>query len=354
MPSPEFRHRLFDTGFRAIAASGADRWLRRVAQGRGLILTFHHVDPAPVSAYAPNGILSITPDFLDEVLVTLAAEGFDVIGLDSAPERLVRPGGDRPFAVLTFDDGYRDNARHAVPILSRHRVPWTLFVASDFAEGRGRLWWIELERAIGRLDRVRVVRDEAPPLDLPAATAGEKMAAFAVIYRYLRAGSEERLLATISDLCGEAGIGIGRVAEELCLSWGELRGLAADPALSIGAHTIGHPMLAKHGEARVRHEIGEGRARIEREIGRPVRHLSYPVGDPTSAGGREFDIAREAGFDTAVTTRPGHLFPGHAAHLHALPRVSVNGLHQSKAALCALLSGVPFLAWNRGRRLDVA
>ncbi|GJD39630.1 MULTISPECIES: polysaccharide deacetylase family protein [Methylobacterium] len=354
MPSPEFRHRLFDAGFRAIAASGADRWLRRVAQGRGLILTFHHVDPAPVRAYAPNGILSITPDFLDEVLVTLAAEGFDVIGLDSVPERLVRPGGDRPFAVLTFDDGYRDNARHAVPILSRHRVPWTLFVASDFAEGRGRLWWIELERAIGRLDRVRVVRDEAPPLDLPAATAGEKMAAFAVIYQYLRAGSEERLLATISDLCGEAGIGIGRVAEELCLSWGELRGLAADPALSIGAHTIGHPMLAKHGEARVRHEIGEGRARVEREIGRAVRHLSYPVGDPTSAGGREFDIAREAGFDTAVTTRPGHLFPGHAVHLHALPRVSVNGLHQSKAALCALLSGVPFLAWNRGRRLDVA
>jgi peptidoglycan/xylan/chitin deacetylase (PgdA/CDA1 family) len=112
-------------------------------------------------------------------------------------------------------------------------------------------------------------------------------------------------------------------------------------------------MLAKHGEARVRREIGEGRARIEREIGRPVRHLSYPVGDPTSAGMREFAIARETGFDTAVTTRPGHLFPGHADHLHALPRVSVNGLHQSRAALSALLSGVPFLAWNRGRRLSV-
>ena len=132
------------------------------------------------------------------MLGTLVSRGFDVIGLDSVAERLVRPAGDRPFVVLTFDDGYRDNARYAVPLLRRHRVPWTLFVTSDFAEGRGRLWWIKLERAICRLDRVRVPADEAPALDLPAATAEEKMAAFAALYRRLRAGSEERLLATIA------------------------------------------------------------------------------------------------------------------------------------------------------------
>ena len=65
-------------------------------------------------------------------------------------------------------------------------------------------------------------------------------------------------------------------------------------------------------------------------------------------------IAKKLGFVTAVTTRPGHLFPDHAGHLHALPRISINGLHQTEAALASLLSGVPFLAWNRGRRLDVA
>ena len=66
------------------------------------------------------------------------------------------------------------------------------------------------------------------------------------------------------------------------------------------------------------------------------KHLAYPVGDPGSAGVREFALAREAGFATAVTTRPGHLFAGHAAHLTALPRVSVNGLHQSEDAMRAL------------------
>ncbi|MDX3810325.1 MAG: polysaccharide deacetylase, partial [Bosea sp. (in: a-proteobacteria)] len=50
---------------------------------------------------------------------------------------------------------------------------------------------------------------------------------------------------------------------------------------------------------------------------------------------------------------PGHLFAEHADHLHALPRVSLNGLHQNEAALRALLSGLPFWLRGRGRRLDV-
>src|SRR3712207_6310003 len=111
-------------------------------------------------------------------------------------------------------------------------------------------------------------------------------------------------------------------------------------------------MLAKWPTPFARHEIAGSKAVVERKLGRPVRHFAYPVGDPTSAGPREFALAREAGFATAVTTRPGHLFPAHRTHLHALPRVSVNGLHQSEEALRALLSGVPFLAWNRGRRLN--
>lgn len=353
MPAPEIpalsrRHRLFAAGFRAIAASRADLWLGAIARGRGLILTFHHVRPATRQAYAPNGLLAITPDFLDRTLALVRARGFEIIGLDAVPERLAT--GGRPFVVLTFDDGYRDNAEHAAPILRRHEAPWTLFVTSDFASGRGRLWWLELEEAIRRLDRVRIA-DGA--IDLAARDATEKSVAFETVYRRLRAGPEAGLLATIADLCAEAGFVAGTLAQDLCLTWPELRALGRDPGVTFGAHTVSHPMLAKHDEATARREIAQGRARIEAELDRRVAHLSYPVGDPTSAGMRDFGIARELGFATAVTTRPGHLFAGHAGHLHALPRVSVNGHHQTDAALSALLSGVPFLAWNRGRRINV-
>lgn len=353
MLSSRNRHRLFEAGFRAVAATGADRWLAPAACGLGVILTFHHVSPEAPGTYAPNRLLAITPDFLDATLRELDARGFEIIGLDAVPERIAAARYHPPFAVLTFDDGYRDNVVHAAPVLRRHGAPWTLFVTSDFADQRGRLWWIELERAIGRLDRVRVaIGDRA--VDLPARSPQEKILAFEAVYHDLRGGSEARLLDRIAALCLEAGLVPGEIARELCLSWNDLRALGTDPAVTFGAHTKSHPMLAKHDADAAACEIAEGRDRLESELARPVRHLSYPVGDPTSAATREFVLARDLGFDTAVTTRPGHLFAEHAGHLHALPRVSVNGCHQSRAALAGLLSGVPFLAWNRGRRLNVA
>ena len=124
--------------------------------------------------------------------------------------------------------------------------------------------------------------------------------------------------------------------------------------MTIGAHTLTHPMLAKHDADVARREIAGSKQRLEAELGIPIRHFAYPVGDPGSAGPRDFALVAEAGFESAVTTRPGHLFPEHAAHLHALPRVSLNGLHQNEAALRALLSGLPFWLRSRGRKIDVA
>ncbi len=349
MLSADARRRLFQTGFATIAATGADRWLGPATRGRGVILTFHHVRPDEGGAYAPNRLLSITPAFLDRTLTLLRERGFSIVPLAEVPRRLA--GGGPPFAVLTFDDGYRDNREHAAPILRRHGAPWTLYVTHDFATGTGRLWWIELERAIRALGRVRLPE---VGLDLPAADDAEKTAAFALAYRALRAGRRRGCGPRRSGSAARPASMSGAIAGELCLSGGELRALAREEPVTLAAHTLTHPMLAKHDDATARREIVEGRARLTDLLGAVPEHFSYPVGDPGSAGVREFALAREAGYVTAVTTRPGHLFAGHAAHLHALPRVSVNGLFQTDAALRALLSGVPFLAWNRGRRLNVA
>ena len=346
------RHNVFSAGFRLIAAARAERWLAPVARGAGAILMFHHVRPWRPRAFAPNRLLEITPAFLDRTLRVAREMGFDLIPLDEVPERLRGPGR-RPFVVLTFDDGYRDNAEYALPVLKRHGAPWTLFVSADYAEGRGRLWWLELEEAIVRLDRVEMTAGR-DALDLPCRNPREKQAAFAAIYWRLRAGSEEHLRSGIAALADRTGVDSAGLVRALCLSWDELRTLAGESGVTIGAHTLSHPMLAKHDRETAWREIAASRAAIAEKLGLTARHFAYPVGDPASAGPRDFALAAEAGFETAVTTRPGHVFSAHAEHLHALPRVSVNGLFQSEAALRSLLSGVPFLAWNRGRRLNVA
>ena len=210
-----------------------------------------------------------------------------------------------------------------------------------------------MEEAIAALPYVRI-EAAGRSFDLPAGTAEEKQAAFEALYWPLRAGEEKELLRVAGALADEAGVERLDLVDELCLNWSGLRKLAQHPLVTIGAHTLSHPMLAKHPDAFARREIAESKAIIESEIDREVRHLAYPVGDPGSASVREFVLARQAGFESAVTTRPGMIFPEHAGHLTALPRLSVNGNHQSLATLDILLSGAPFMLWNRGRKLSVA
>ncbi|TCR65406.1 polysaccharide deacetylase [Bosea sp. BK604] len=346
------RHHMFSAAFKAIALTGADRWGRGVAQGRGVILTMHNVRPWRERGFAPNRLLEVTPDFLDRTLGLIRGEGYDIVSLDEALVRLSESKPGRFFVALTFDDGYRDNLDHAWPVLARHGAPWTLFVTPGFAERTARLWWLELEEAIRALPRVSL---DLPDGGFSARTEsdGEKRLAFSRLYWRLRKGPEATLLAAISDLAGQAGIASAALVERECVPWETLRSLAGAPDVTIGAHTMSHPMLAKHPPEVASREIAESKARLEAELGLPIRHLAYPVGDPGSAGPREFALAREAGFVSAVTTRPGQLFEPHASHLHALPRVSLNGYHQSEEALRALLSGLPFLVWNKGRKVNV-
>ena len=342
------RDRVISAGFALFGATGIHRLAAPLTRGLGAILMFHHVRPWIEREFAPNRLLEITPDFLDSALARVKARGFDIVRLDTALERIVAPG-ERPFVVLTFDDGYRDNVEHALPVLERHREPFTMFVTSGFADRTARLWWVELEEALRRLDRVSL-----DGLELASASPAEKDRAHALLYRTLRAGPEDRLLEVCARLCAAAGIEPLSIAGALCLDWDAIRKLSQHPLATIGVHTLTHPMLAKHPEAFARTELGESRARIEAAIGKPARHVAYPVGDPTSAGPREFAIARELGFRGAVTTRPGMIFPEHAAHLTALPRLSVNGRYQSLDMLDILLSGAPFALWNKGRRVNAA
>lgn len=344
----DVRHAIFSGGFSAIAASRADIWLRPLAQGLGVILTFHRVRPqaADASVFRPNGFLEVTPAFLEATLDALARAGFDCVSLDEVPARLraaMSPGRKRPFAVITFDDGYRDNLEYAWPILKSRNVPWTVYIVPEFADGEGVLWWADLARAVARADTLtcRIGNDT---VTMPTATAAQKTSAFALVARRLACAGHDDLRGFVHALAWQEGRDPGETSRRLCADWDDMARLARDPLVTIGAHSVSHPVMSRETPERVREELEGSRRIIAEHLGRPVRHFAYPHGGRGSAGPREYALAREAGFATAVTTRPGHLWPGHRAQCHALPRLSMNGLHQTEAALRAMLSGVPFLA----------
>jgi peptidoglycan/xylan/chitin deacetylase (PgdA/CDA1 family) len=341
----DWKNVLFTTGFAAIKLTRADRWLRWATQGSGVILTFHRVRPWQERSFAPNRFLEVTPDFLDRVITLLDEDGFDVVALDEVPARLEVKRAHRPFAALTFDDGYRDNLDYAWPVLKRFGVPWTLFIVSDFVDRCGRPWWLELEEAIARLDSLEIILSDEK-LALNTRSTHEKYAAYDSLCHRLMAGPEHRLRAVISELASLAGLDISQWVADQCVSWDEITVLARDPNVTIGSHTRSHPILLRHNSSFAANEIKDSKAIIENRLGRPVRHLAYPSGGRNSVGSCEFSIARDAKYLTAVTTRPGHVWSRHAHHLTALPRVAINGNYQSDSAVRALLSGVPFMIWS--------
>jgi peptidoglycan/xylan/chitin deacetylase (PgdA/CDA1 family) len=229
-----------------------------------------------------------------------------------------------------------------------------VYVASDFAQGSGHLWWIALEMVIARASSIEVeIGGVATRLE--TATPAAKQAAFVRLHDWLRelAGGDD-LEREIKALCARHGVDEAAICREFCLSWEELKPFADDPLVSIGAHSVTHCNLARQPAEIAREEMAVSRQRIEDVLQRPVVHLAYPYGDKFAAGPREFALARAAGFKTAVTTRPGMIFPESADYLTALSRVSLNGNYQDKRILPVLTSGAATAMWNGFRRIDAA
>jgi peptidoglycan/xylan/chitin deacetylase (PgdA/CDA1 family) len=340
-------------GLETLYFSGMHRVARQFLAGSGTILTFHRVRPQPAGAFQPNGLLEITPEFLDEVLRALSAADIDIIPIDQLGQRLANPE-DRRFVVLTFDDGYRDNKEFAWPILKRHGAPFTLYVPSAFADGEGEVWWLALEEAIAQNNAVEVTLDGRRRL-FDTLTANAKSQAFSAIIAHLMAiGTEAGFRAIVHELATRYGIDMRARCREACMGWDEIALMAADPLVTIGAHTVTHPILTKLTTDEARAEMAGGASAIEARLGRKPVHFSFPVGGPTAASTREFALAAAVGFATAVTTRPGVIFPDHLDYMNALPRISVNGEFQRLRYLDVLLSGAATALRNRFRRVDAA
>jgi peptidoglycan/xylan/chitin deacetylase (PgdA/CDA1 family) len=268
--------------------------------------------------------------------------------------RMVDGDFSRRFVCLTFDDGYRDTLQWAYPILKEAGVPFAIYVPTSFPDRLGELWWLALEAVIARNDRIGLVingRDRK----FDCRTVAEKRALYGELYLWLRdRATEAEMRDIVHRLAAFYQVDVAAFCNELCMDWSELAQLAADPLVTIGAHTVNHPILIRLSQDAARSEMELSRSVIEAALGRKPAHLSYPYGDRAACTAREFKIAAELGFKTAVTARPGVVFAGHTQNMTALPRIPVDGDHQRMRYLRVLLSGSATTLWNGLRRVDAA
>jgi peptidoglycan/xylan/chitin deacetylase (PgdA/CDA1 family) len=341
----------------ALYFSGVQGAARFWTGGVGAILMLHRVQEARLAPFSPNAHLSVAPAFLDRMLGALARRGYRFVTLDALIERLSSHDGREvadPVIAITLDDGYRDNLLAAAPVFRKHQAPYTIYCSPGLVEGTASLWWEDLELAIAARSRFSIESPSGPvAFDVPDAAGKRK--AYAELLEFLTTTTSEKeqrsVVATIARQCG---IDAEAHRAASIMTWKELRQIADDPLCEIGAHTVQHYAIARLDRQAAMDEMRESARIIEMETGRRPRHFAFPCGYPAAAGRRDFALAREAGFASAVTTRHGVLYPGHVRHLHALPRISINGRYQSMRYVDTLLSGLPTLIQNRGRKLSVA
>jgi peptidoglycan/xylan/chitin deacetylase (PgdA/CDA1 family) len=350
----QFRNNVIRAGLGALYFTGAHYLLRPIFSGVGAIFMLHHVRPRRDGEFQPNRHLEVAPEFLRAMLAHLRSRGIDIITIDEVHQRLIERSFSRRFACFTLDDGYRDNRDFALPLMREFEAPFTVFVASDFAQGTGRLWWIALEMVIAKSSSIELAIG-GTMTRLDTSTPAAKQAAFDRLHDHLRSlPGEGNIHGEIGALCARHGVDEAAICRELCMSFDELKPFAQDKLITVGAHSITHCNLARQPKEIARSEMVTSRARIEDALQRPVVHLAYPYGDKIAAGAREFALAQAAGFKTAVTTRPGMIFPESASHLTALPRVSLNGNYQDTRIFPVLTSGAATAMWNGFRRIDAA
>jgi peptidoglycan/xylan/chitin deacetylase (PgdA/CDA1 family) len=300
-----------------LAAHGAPGWdvsllkpivaLGSVPQ-RLSILIFHRVLPQQDPLFPSE----MDAQRFDQLLALLKS-CFNVVSLRDGIEGLRRGKLPSRAVCITFDDGYADNAEIALPILQRHGMQATFFVASGFLDG-GRMWndtVIELVRRAP--DQVDLTRAGFGVLNL--GSVAERQAAIGTLLGQLKYLSFEARLEQV-DLLREL-IPVA-LPDDLMMRSAQVRQLHA-AGMEIGGHTVDHPILARLELARARREMAEGKEALEGLIGETVRTFAYPNGKP----GQDYlaehaRLAREIGFESAVSTSWGAASA--ASDLFQLPR----------------------------------
>ncbi len=289
--------------------------------GCGSIFMLHSVLPEAGLLLSPA--LAAPAHILDSYLGYLRGRGIRLVGIDEAVERLKNGPYSEKFACFTLDDGYRDNLTTALPVFEKWSCPFCVYVATDFIERRLNYWWKAAEALFERYDRLEFTF-QGKDFSYENATIDRKRSNLADFKKFMKIGSspDKKEFGTLMEVFG---IDMADLLDKDALNRDELGELSRHPLATVGAHTKSHGNLAGLSEKEVVRELRESREYIEEACGTPVRHLSYPYGERANAGPREFEIARQLGFASAVTTSSGTLRPEHRNHLASLPRICFLG-----------------------------
>ena len=307
-------------------------YLRRRADGGSFcVITYHGVLPEGYQVSDPqqDGSLVSVENFRSQL--RLLKECYHVVSPEQVRDWIV-DGKDLPALaiLLTCDDGLRNALTSMAPILREEELSCLFFVlGASVAENSRILWYEELYLLLLAAPAGSYSFD-FPEVRLELGDRSQRRSAWWNLVKKLSQSDQVARIRFIEAARVEFGLPDGWNAgcwnneaqrERFSLLNGDdLRQLVGQ-GMSIGSHTLNHPILSQQTSDEAWREISESRSVLERAVGKPVWALAYPFGDPASVTTREMQMAEQAGFQCAFMNVGG----GFGAQLprFALPRVHV-------------------------------
>lgn len=303
--------------------------LARIPTWNGvLVLNYHRVGDPGGQPWDHN-LWSATEEQFDAQLSVLCREA-DVIG----PQDLAAATGKGRHVMLTFDDGYRDNHELAFPLLRSHGLTATFFLATGFLDEPHVAWWDEITWMTRRASKGEIPAGDW--LDAPITLGDGASAAAAdlvAIYKRLPEERTEPYLQFLADATGAGRCGPAEAAG-MWMTWDMAREVR-DSGMTIGGHTVTHPLLGYISPARQEEEITTCARRLREELGEPMRWFAYPVGSPDAFTSTTKEILRREGVEHAFSFYGGYL-AGTPTDAFDVPRFHV-GPGMDRARLRATL-----------------
>jgi len=293
---------------------GVLRMLERIALRRGLlVVNYHRIGTSDGNVF-DDGVFSAQPEDFEAQVVYLRRHFrllslSELLGFSSNGFHF-----PEPCALITFDDGYRDNFDLAFPILRKHATSAVFFVPTDYIENPQLTWWDHIAYVVKKTQRPTLSLQTNPPVEIDLTKTSRKNAIFQIL-RAFKSASKADEAGFLSQLEEATEVQVDRAAlgRELFMSWSDLRKMD-DAGMSIGSHTHTHQILAQLPEADQRRELSRSRDLLQKHLTQPVTAISYPVGGPDKFTATTQKLCRELGYTLGFSfyggiNRPGQTDP---------------------------------------------
>ena len=303
-------------------------------KGKGAILVYHRVvKDEEIEEDLELGLTVSCSNF--EKHIKEIKSKYKICSMDEFVRNLKKKNNEFMVAI-TFDDGYKDNLYQALPILTKHEVPASIYVTTRFLNQEVDIWWYELGEVIQNRTEINFQYKEKK-FNFLLDNKKRKFLAYQnlmKLFKSLKIDAQNELMEKITNTKKRKNY------SHICLNSEEILMLEKNPLITINSHGHNHQNLKILSDDEVKYEVIKSLEVLENLINRKVKHFAYPFGGKDQVSTREYNVIEDMNFDSAVI---GSVYPIKDCNFFSLPRIYV-GKNTCEKTLINHLSGFYNLA----------